>query len=141
MKKIAFLSILAGLFMVGCTEMAQPADPQQNAQEELVTITGAVTATAVPTIDLAKVEGDSVKVVNVTTEITAPEGTELKCYLTLNETVEYEVPADTAIVLPVAELQAVVEEIHGKRPVERKISAVVTVAAVVRGSAVLYKCE
>ena len=141
MKKIAFLSILAGLFMVGCTEMAQPADPQQNAQEELVTITGAVTATAVPTIDLAKVEGDSVKVVNVTAEITAPEGTELKYYLTLNETVEYEVPADTAIVLPVAELQAVVEEIHGKRPVERKISAVVTVAAVVRGSAVLYKSE
>lgn len=141
MKKIAFLSILTGLFMVGCTEMAQPADPQQNAQEELVTITGAVTATAVPTIDLAKVEGDSVKVANVATEITAPEGTELKCYLTLNETVEYEVPADTAIVLPVAELQAVVEEIHGKRPVERKIPAVVTVAAVVRGSAVLYKSE
>ena len=127
--------------MVGCTEMAQPADPQQNAQEELVTITGAVTVTAVPTIDLAKVEGDSVKVVNVTAEITAPEGTELKYYLTLNETVEYEVPADTAIVLPVAELQTVVEEIHGKRPVERKISAVVTVAAVVRGSAVLYKSE
>ena len=110
MKKIAFLSILTGLFMVGCTEMAQPADPQSNAQEELVTITGAVTATAVPTIDLAKVEGDSVKVANVATEITAPEGTELKCYLTLNETVEYEVPADTAIVLPVAELQALVEE-------------------------------
>ena len=90
MKKIAFLSILAGLFMAGCTEMAQPADPQSNPQEELVTITGAVTATAVPTIDLAKVEGDSVKVVNVTTEITAPEGTELKYYLTLNETVEYD---------------------------------------------------
>lgn len=141
MKKIAFLSILAGLFMVGCTEMAQPADPQSNPQEELVTITGAVTATAVPTIDLAKVEGDSVKVVNVTTEITAPEGTELKYYLTLNETVEYEVPADTVIVLPVAELQALVEEVYGKRPVERKISAVVTVAAVVRGSAVLYKSE
>lgn len=141
MKKIAFLSILAGLFMVGCTEMAQPADPQQNAQEELVTITGAITATAVPTIDLAKVEGDSVKVVTVTAEITAPEGTELKYYLTLNETVEYEVPADTVITMTVAELQTLVEEIHGKRPVERKIPAVVTVAAVVRGSAVLYKSE
>ena len=141
MKKIAFLSILAGLFMAGCTEMAQPADPQSNPQEELVTITGAVTATAVPTIDLAKVEGDSVKVVNVTTEITAPEGTELKYYLTLNETVEYEVPADTVITMTVAELQTLVEEIHGKRPVERKIPAVVTVAAVVRGSAVLYKSE
>ena len=56
MKKIAFLSILAGLFMVGCTEMAQPADPQINAQEELITISGVVTATAAPVIDLAKVE-------------------------------------------------------------------------------------
>ena len=43
--------------------------------------------------------------------------------------------------IPVDELQALVEEVHGKRPVERKFSAVVTVAAVVRGSAVLYKSE
>ena len=73
MKKIAFLSILTGLFMVGCTEMAQPADPQSNAQEELVTITGAVTATAVQTIDLAKVEGDSVAVATVTTDVKASD--------------------------------------------------------------------
>lgn len=139
MKKIAFLSILTGLFMVGCTEMAQPADPQSNAQEEILTISGAVTATAVPTIDLAKVEGDSVAVATVTTEVKASDDAELRYYVTLDDTYEYEVAADMTI--PVAELQALVEEVYGKRPVERKFSAVVTVAAVVRGSAVLYKSE
>ncbi len=139
MKKIAFLSILAGLFMVGCTEMAQPADPQSNAQEEILTISGAVTATAVPTIDLAKVEGDSVAVAAVTTEVKASDDAELRYYVTINDTYEFEVAADMTI--PVAELQALVEEVYGKRPVERKFSAVVTVAAVVRGSAVLYKSE
>ena len=119
--------------------MAQPADPQQNAQEELVTITGAVTATAVQTIDLAKVEGDSVAVATVTTDVKASDEAELRYYVTLNDTYEFEVAADMTI--PVDELQALVEEVHGKRPVERKFSAVVTVAAVVRGSAVLYKSE
>lgn len=141
MKKIAFLSILAGLFMAGCTEMAQPADPQSNPQEELVTVSGSVTATAVPTIDFAKVEEDSVTVVTLVTDITAPEGTELRYYLTLNGTNEYEVPAGTEIKLPVADLRDLTDELYGKRPVERKIPAVVTVAAVVRGSAVLYKSE
>lgn len=139
MKKIAYLSILAGLFLAGCTEMAQPADPQSNAQEEILTISGAVTATAVPTIDLAKVEGDSVAVAAVTTEVSASDEAELRYYVTLDDTYEFEVAADMTI--PVADLQAMVEEAYGKRPVERKFSAVVTVAAVVRGSAVLYKSE
>ncbi len=125
--------------MVGCTEMAQPADPQSNAQEEILTISGAVTATAVQTIDLAKVEGDSVAVATVTTDVKASDDAELRYYVTLNDTYEFEVAADMTI--PVDELQALVEEVHGKNPVERKFSAVVTVAAVVRGSAVLYKSE
>lgn len=139
MKKIAYLSILAGLFLVGCTEMAQPADPQTNAQEDLVTIKGAVTAAAVQTIDLAKVEGDSVAVATVTTDITPSEDAEYRYYVTLNDKYEYKVEAD--MLIPVAELQALVEEVHGKRPVERTFSAVVTVAAVVRGSAILYTSE
>ena len=139
MKKIAYLSILAGLFLVGCTEIEQPADPQTNEQEELVTIKGAVTATAVPTIDLAKVEGDSVAVASVKTEITASEGAEYRYYVTLDEKYEYKVEAD--MLLPVAELQSLVEDIYGKRPTERTFSAVVTVAAVVRGSAILYTSE
>ena len=139
MKKIAYLSILAGLFLVGCTEIEQPAGPQTNAQEELVTIKGAVTATAVPTIDLAKAEGDSVAVASVKTEITASEGAEYRYYVTLDEKYEYKVEAD--MLIPVAELQSLVEEIYGKRPTERTFSAVVTVAAVVRGSAILYTSE
>ena len=139
MKKIAYLSILAGLFMVGCTEMAQPADPQTNEQEALITISGAVTATAVPTINLAEVETDSVAVATVTHEITSSEAAEYKYYVTLDSAYEYEVAADMKI--PVADLQALVEEVYGKRPVERTFSAVVTVSAVVRGSAVLYKSE
>ena len=139
MKKIAYLSILAGLFLVGCTELAQPADPQTNAQEELVTISGAVTATAVPVIDLAKVEGDSVAVATVNTQIAASENADLKYYVTLDKKYEFEVAADMKI--PVEELQALVEDVYGKRPTERTFKAVVTVAAVVRGSAILYDSE
>ncbi|MBR4978748.1 MAG: hypothetical protein IKY95_07340, partial [Bacteroidales bacterium] len=65
MKKIAYLSVLAGLFLAACTPGdygIKPADPQTNEQEEFVTLPSGVTAAAVAPIDLAKVEGDSVAI-------------------------------------------------------------------------------
>ena len=74
MKKIAYLSVFAGLLLTGCVAeyTDRPADPQVWEQEEFVTLPS-VTATAVAAIDLAKVEGESVAVASYT-PITVAEG-------------------------------------------------------------------
>ena len=65
MKKIALLSIFAGLFFASCVEGdygIKPVGPQTNEQEEAVTFPTGLTATAVSPIDLAAVEADSVAI-------------------------------------------------------------------------------
>ncbi len=136
MKKIAYLSVLAGLFLAACTPGDYgilPADPQTNEQEEFVTLPEGVTAAAVASIDLAKVEGDSVAVATFT-PLTVAEG-EFKYTIVVDDTYRYSVAEDMKV--PVADLQTMVEEVYGKRPTERTFSTVLNVDVIVDGQASL----
>ena len=65
MKKLAYLSVLAGLFLTGCIAGdygIEPADPQVNEQDEIVNLAGTAAVTEVAAIDLAAVEGETVSV-------------------------------------------------------------------------------
>ena len=139
MKKLAYLSICAGILLTGCVkEFADKpaADPQKWEQEEFVTLP-AVTAAAVEAIDLAKVEGDSVAIA-VYTPVTVAEG-DLKLTVVLDDTYKYPVAEDMKV--PVADLQAMVETEYGKRPTARTFSAVLNVDVVVDGQASLLTSE
>lgn len=139
MKKLAYLSIFAGILFTGCVkEFADKpaADPQKWEQEEFVTLP-AVTAAAVEAIDLAKVEGDSVAIA-VYTPITVAEG-DLKFTVVLDDTYKYSVAEDMKV--SVADLQAMVEAEYGKRPTARTFSAVLNVDVVVDGQASLLTSE
>lgn len=139
MKKLAYLSIFAGILLTGCVkEFADKpaADPQKWEQEEFVTLP-AVTAAAVEAIDLAKVEGDSVAIA-VYTPVTVAEG-DLKYTIVLDDTYKYSVAEDMKV--PVDDLQAMVEEEYGKRPTARTFSAVLNVDVVVEGQASLLTSE
>jgi len=139
MKKLAYLSIFAGILLTGCVkEFADKpaADPQKWEQEEFVTLP-AVTAAAVEAIDLAKVEGDSVAIA-VYTPVTVAEG-DLKLTVVLDDTYKYPVAEDMKV--PVADLQAMVETEYGKRPTARTFSAVLNVDVVVDGQASLLTSE
>ena len=140
MKKIAYLSVLAGLFFAACTPGdygIEPAGPQTNEQEEFVTLPGGVTAEAVAPIDLAKVEGDSVAIAAFT-PVVFEEG-ECKYTVVVNDSYKYVVAADMKA--PVADLQAMVEESFGKRPTARTFSAVLNVDVIVDGQASLITSE
>ena len=139
MKKLAYLSIFAGILLTGCVkEFADKpaADPQKWEQEEFVTLP-AVTAAAVEAIDLAKVEGDSVAIA-VYTPVTVAEG-DLKYTIVLDDTYKYSVAEDMKV--PVDDLQTMVEEEYGKRPTARTFSAVLNVDVVVEGQASLLTSE
>lgn len=137
MKKIAFLSILAGLFMVGCTEIPQPADPQTNAQEEILNLPGLVTAQAVSAINLNDVT-DSVAVATVS--VSGLEAAEsLEYILVFNDLNEVDVKADMKV--SVEQLQNVVTSIFGVETVERNVPVVVKVFATVNGSALYFESE
>ena len=139
MKKLAYLSIFAGILLTGCVkEFADKpaADPQKWEQEEFVTLP-TVTAAAVEAIDLAKVEGDSVAIA-VYTPVTVAEG-ELKYTVVLDKTYKYSVAEDMKA--SVADLQAMVEAEYGKRPTARTFSAVLNVDVVVDGQASLLTSE
>ncbi|MBQ7812729.1 MAG: DUF5115 domain-containing protein [Bacteroidales bacterium] len=139
MKKIAYLSVLAGLFLTACTEGdygIKPADPQVNGQEEFVTLPG-VAAAAVSPIDLAKVEDDSVAVATLT-PLTVTEG-DFKYTIVVDDTYKYPVAEDMKVA--VAELQSMVEEVYGKRPTERTFTAVLNVDVIVDGQASLLTSD
>ncbi len=136
MKKIAYLSVLAGLFMAACTPGDYgilPADPQTNEQEEFVTLPEGVQLRLSHPIDLAKVEGDSVAVATFT-PVSVAEG-DFKYTIVVDDKYEYVVAEDMKV--PVADLQAMVEEVYGKRPTERTFTAVLNVDVIVDGQASL----
>ena len=140
MKKIAYLSVLAGLFLAACTPGdygIKPADPQTNEQEEFVTLPSGVTAAAVAPIDLAKVEGDSVAIAAYT-PIQVAEG-DFKYTVVVDGKYNYAVEADMKV--PVADLQKMVEEVYGKRPTARLFTAVLNVDVIVDGQASLISSD
>lgn len=135
MKKILFLSALAGLFLSACTEGdygIKPADPQTNEQESAVTFPTGLTAAAVNPIDLAKVEADSVAIAAYTPTQTAV-GELSNFRIILDDVVELAVNADMKV--PVDELQAIVVSAFGKRPAARTFKAVLEADVMVGGQA------
>ena len=135
-----FMIALSGLFMASCSEDFDDwANPQSNPQEDAIVIPG-FTATAVDAINLAGAEA-SVATFTLS-ESALPEGFELK-NARLSMT-----PADVENATPVvvaaeidgmaatADLQSLVEQAYGKRPVNRTFKADVIVNAIKDGQAV-----
>lgn len=141
MKKLAYLSVFASLFLTGCIAGdygIKPADPQMNEQDEIITLSGAVSVAEVAAIDLAAVEADSVSVGTLSVSgLDAAD--DVKYYVTFDEVYELEGSSDLKI--SKSELQAMVEDAYGKRPVARTFEALVQVNAIINGTAMLYETE
>ena len=144
MKKIAYLSILAGLFLTACTEGDYgilPADPQVNEQEAAVTFPTGLTAVAVSPIDLAAVEADSVAIAAYTPAQTAVgEVSEFRIILEAGAKA-YELPVAADMKVPVDSLQKVVVDAYGKRPAARTFTAVLEADVMVGGQATYVASE
>lgn len=133
MKKIALLSIFAGLFFASCVEGdygIKPVGPQTNEQEEAVTFPTGLTATAVSPIDLAAVEADSVAIAAYTPVETAV-GEFGNFRIVVDDTYEFSVGTDMKV--PVKELQDMVVDAYGKRPTARTFTGVLEGDVVVGG--------
>ena len=135
MKKIALLSIFAGLFFASCVEGdygIKPVGPQTNEQEEAVTFPTGLTATAVSPIDLAAVEADSVAIAAYTPVETAV-GEFGNFRIVVDDTYEFSVGTDMKV--PVKELQDMVVDAYGKRPSARTFAARLEADVMVGGQA------
>ena len=127
MKKYVLYTLFgAASLMASCTEdfNEDVAAPQAWEQEAAITLP-AISAKSASSIDLATA-GESVTVFTVT-DASVPEGTNLANYRIQmsanNQTVE--VKADNNGSIATTELQAFIESVYGKRPVEREITATV----------------
>ncbi len=135
MKKIAYLSVFAGLLLTSCIAGdygIKPADPQTNEQEDAVTFPTGLTATAVSPIDLASVECDSVAIAAYTPVETAV-GEFGNFRIVVDDT--YEFPVGTDMKVPVDSLQNMVVDAYGKRPAARTFKAVLEADVMVGGQA------
>lgn len=138
MKKFALYTfLLSSVAFAACEEDYDDwAAPQQPPYEEIVGGEGADTlgftyqAMAVPTIDFASV-GDSV--VLFTDSLTLPEGSELTTYEVLVDGVEISLSADKKV--SAADLQGILVNKYGRRPVERELPTRIFVYATVDGVA------
>lgn len=135
MKKIAYLSVFAGLLLTSCIEGdygIKPADPQTNEQEEAVTFPSGLTASAVSPIDLASVEGETVAIAAYTPVETA-FGEFGNFRLVLDDTYTFPVAED--MMVHVDSLQNMVVDAYGKRPSARTFKAVLEADLIVGGQA------
>lgn len=133
MRKIAFISILAGLFLTSCVEGdygIKPADPQTNPQEEPVTFPSALSVSAVSAIDLAAVGSDSVAVAAYT-PVETSVGEFGNFRIVVDDTYVFAVGTDMKV--PVNELQNMVVETYGKRPSPRTFKGVLEADVLVGG--------
>ena len=135
MKKIALLSIFAGLFFTACVEGdygIDPVGPQTNEQEEAVTFPAGLTATAVSPIDLAAVEDESVAIAAYTPAETTV-GDLANFRIVVDDTYVFAVGEDMKV--PVDSLQKMVVDAYGKRPAARTFSGVLEADVMVGGQA------
>ena len=135
MKKIALLSIFAGLFFTACVEGdygIKPVGPQTNGQEDAVTFPTGLTAAAVSPIDLAAVEADSVAIAAYTPAEVA-FGTIDNFRIVVDDTYEFSVGTDMKV--PVKDLQDMVVDAYGKRPSARTFAARLEADVMVGGQA------
>ena len=135
MKKIALLSIFAGLFFTACVEGdygIKPVGPQTNGQEDAVTFPTGLTAAAVSPIDLAAVEADSVAIAAYTPVETAV-GEFGNFRIVVDDTYEFSVGTDMKV--PVKDLQDMVVDAYGKRPSARTFAARLEADVMIGGQA------
>lgn len=141
MKKTAYLGMLAGLLLTGCIAGdygIKPADPQINAQDEIVTLAGTVAVEEVPAIDLAAVATETVSVGKVSVAgLDAAE--EVSFVLTLAEVYTYE--SNEKLELKKTDLQDIVVAAFGAQATARTIEGYVTVYATIDGTAMIFESE
>lgn len=139
MKKLLYVFFaITSLFLGACSEDFDDwASPITNPQEELITIPG-ITANDAPAIDLANSEGTIVPVF-ILSAATLPEG------VTLGNARMEITPAGQEGATPiqvntsadgqanVEDLQTIIENIFGKRPIEHTFNAVVILNAIKDG--------
>ena len=148
MKKILFYTLLTAVAFttVSCDEdfNADVAAPQTWPQEEAITLPG-FAATAAASADLAS--GDSVAVFSYTTPSNLPEGTTIDKFrlevapdgiegakaVTVNAAANGKVAS--------ADLQKIIEDNYGKRPVERTFNAKLYANLMKEGQASLLTCD
>ncbi len=145
MKKLLYTLIASFPFFTSCEEAdfgVKAADPQSWEQEEVITLPE-LTISPVPTISYSEII-DSVTIFNPSLSGTLPEGAILDNFRvdlvadngkqqTLNTSI-------TGKVLT-ADLQTVIEELYGKRPIIRSFNATVYANVIVNGQASLVKGE
>ncbi len=125
MKKFMYIAAAALLGLTACTEDYKDWTPQQQPTQPATVTFGDGSVTTVPAIDLnALEEGQSMVKVAA---ITAPTATDANYapYYTLNIGEEsYALDAEGQ--MSVAELQNIVANVYGRKPVEREITATVS---------------
>lgn len=138
MKRMIFASVLAGFLLTGCLEGdygIKPADPQAWEQEEKAVLPSGVKVAEVAPLDLAKVQEEKVAVLQYTP--VEFEGGERVYRLVFEGGYAFQVAEDMK--LGVADLQKMVEDRFGKRPVERTLAGELQVNLIVDGQALLLK--
>lgn len=148
MKKILFYTLLTAVALttVSCDEdfNEDVAAPQTWPQEEAITLPGFVATAAAP-VDLAS--ADSVTVFAYTTPPNLPEGTTIDNFRleVTPDGVEgvkaITVDASANGKVTAAELQKIIEDNYGKRPVERTLNAKLYANLMKEGQASLLTCD
>ncbi len=136
MKKNLIYALVLATSMVACTEdYTDWAPAQQNEQEEAQTVTFA--ATPAEAIDIAAVEGDSVKL--FTTEVAAAPGSVTTYDVTVfnaDKTDSKQVIADEYAQVAVADLEAAINYLYGRRPVARTAEMEINAYTILNGQSV-----
>ena len=125
MKKFMYIAAAALLGLTACTEDYKDWTPQQQPTQPATVAFGDGSVAAVPSIDLnALEEGQTMVKVAAITAPTATDESYARSY-TLNIG-EATYPLDAEGQISVEELQNIVAEMYGRRPVEREVTATIS---------------
>lgn len=137
---------VAALSMTSCDEdFSDVAAPQAWPQEEAITLPGFSVSAVSTAADLAS--GDSVTVFSYTTPANMPEDTSIDKFRLkvlpsgVEGAVEVTVNASSNGKVASADLQQIIEDSYGKRPVERTLNATVYADLMKGGQASLLTCD
>ena len=145
MKKILYTLIASLPFFTSCEEAdfgVKAADPQSWEQEAAITLPQ-LTISPVPTISYTQVI-DSIAIFNPSLNGELPEGARLDNFyidLVAENGKKKTLNTSSTGKVATAELQATIEELYGKRPVDRKFNATVYANLIINGQASLLKGE
>ena len=123
MKKLMYIAAAALLGLTACTEDYKDWTPQQQPTQPATVTFGDGSVTAVPVIDLNTITNDSVQVCTIVAPSASQTGYEASYTITLGD-VTFPIGADG--ILTKAQLQDYVAEVYGRRPVQRDITATVS---------------